>query len=613
MKYHLLFIVFFSGIISIRTLELDELYNFVTKELDKIQNYQLPKNNEKLFRTSDSKIHDYGKYDFIIVGAGAAGAVLANRLSEVANWEVLLLEAGGETNDFSDIPAYDNLLQRTDMNWGYYSTPQTTCCQGMVNHQCVCPRGKVIGGSTTLNGAIYSRGSPSDYDDWAYMGNTEWSYEKILPYFKKSEHVAFKPYDKYYHGENGLVYVNYTYPESVIANTFLRANIEKGLKEIDYNGREQLGVSRIQFTIKDSKHQNSEHSFLDGVKQRKNLKIELNAAVNKIWLKKDVAESVTFIKNGIIYKAEANKEIILAAGAINTPQLLILSGVGPKSELAQLGIEVIRDLPAVGRNLQDHPMFLNVFFRTNVSAPQHTVKENLELYLQGKTPLTNVAGLESIAFFNSKTITSGKPDIELLTILPPLSVPSDIRFSFNLQEEASKIYNKYNTLTDFQIAMILLKPKSRGKVTLKSNSIIDFPLIDFNYFSDEEDLKIMRYGIKYVLSLQNTRAFKSVNATFISEYPNCEHLKDDEDKYWNCAFRHMTSTLYHPSCTTRMGQTITDSVVNQDCLVHTFQNLRVVDAGVLPDIIRGHPMSTIYMIAEKISDSIKKKFGKLVP
>ncbi|XP_056635425.1 glucose dehydrogenase [FAD, quinone]-like [Diorhabda sublineata] len=386
---------------------------------------------------------NYGKYDFIIVGAGAAGAVLANRLSEVANWEVLLLEAGGETNDFSDIPAYNNLLQRTDMNWDYYSTPQTTCCQGMVNHQCVCPRGKVIGGSTTLNGAIYSRGSPSDYDDWAYMGNTEWSYEKILPYFKKSEYVAFKPYDKYYHGENGLVYVNYTYPESVIANAFLRANIEKGLKEIDYNGREQLSVSRIQFTIKYSKHQNSEHSFLDGVKQRKNLKIELNAAVNKIWLKKDAAESVTFIKKGIIYKAEANKEIILSAGAINTPQLLILSGVGHKSELAQLGIEVIRDLPAVGRNLQDHPMFLNVFFRTNVSAPQHTVKENLELYLRGKTPLTNAAGLESIAFFNSKTITSGKPDIELLTIPPPLSVPSDIRFSFNLQEEASKIYNKY--------------------------------------------------------------------------------------------------------------------------------------------------------------------------
>ncbi|XP_072397271.1 glucose dehydrogenase [FAD, quinone]-like [Diabrotica undecimpunctata] len=590
---------------SVFTQDLDQLYSYVSAKIAETNTYQAPLNNERIFKTNNSTIYDFGKYDFIIVGAGAAGCVLANRLTEVSKWNVLLLEAGGETNAFSDIPRFSNALKQTDMNWGYLTTPQKTCCQGMNNNQCTYPRGKVIGGSTTINGAIYSRGSPSDYNHWAAMGNWGWSYSQILYYFKKSEYVALKSYDVGYHGTNGVLYVNQTAPPSIVAKYYIDANKEKHLKEIDYNGRRQIGVSRIQFNQKDYKHQNAEHAFLDNIKSRSNLKIVLNAGVNKIILKNKKATGVTFVLNGTIYKATANKEVILSAGAINSPQLLLLSGVGPRSDLEKLNISVLNDLPAVGRNMQDHPLFGNLYFRTNLSAPVLSLKENLALYLEGKTPFTNGNGLENLAFINSDHITTGEVNIEYLTFAPPLGVPA--KNLVNYQDDVAKVFSNYNASTDLGISMSLMKPLSKGKVTLQSNDIIDFPLIDINYFSDKngKDLDTMYKGIKYLLSLANTKAFKSINATFISQQPRCEHLRNSDREYWYCALRNMAVTEFHPVGTTRMGISKRNSVVNTNCIVHEYTNFRVVDAGVIPEITTGHMMAPVYMIAEKISDEIK--------
>ncbi|CAG9838699.1 unnamed protein product [Diabrotica balteata] len=596
----------------INSLDLDELYRFVSNKLEEIENYQVPTNNEELFRVNDSKIYDAGSYDFIIVGAGAAGSVLANRLSEISSWKILLLEAGGKTNNFSDIPLFSDYLRKSEMNWGYYTSPQTRSCQGMRNNQCVYPRGKVIGGTTTINGAVYARGAHSDYENWEAMGIRGWSFKHVLPYFKKSENCSLKSYDKYYHGTTGPLSVNQTSPPSIIANAFVNANREKGLTLVDYNGKQQIGVSKIQFNIKHNKHHNAEHAFLDYVKSRTNLKIMLHAAVNKILLKSHKATGVTFIKNGAIYTAKARKEVILSAGAINSPQLLLLSGVGPREELKKLDIPIVAHLPAVGKNLQDHPLFFNLYFRTNLTALNRSLEENLKLYLKDETPFTNGAGLEHLAFINTNTTTTGVADIEYLTFAPPFSVPSNPVDALNLKDNYANAYKTYNTLTDIAVIMSLMKPKSRGQVTLQSNNIADFPIIDLNFFSDPngEDIETMYKGIQYILSLTKTEAFKSINATFISEQPSCDQFKGQEREYWYCALKYMTATEYHPSCTTRMGISRRNSVVNKDCVVHTFTNLRVVDAGVMPEITRGHLMAAVYMIAEKISDEIKRKYGK---
>ncbi|XP_050514286.1 glucose dehydrogenase [FAD, quinone]-like [Diabrotica virgifera virgifera] len=614
MKCGVIFFLVYNLALGAADTELDNLYNEVQSVLAGVQSYQVPVDNSALFTITNDTIVEYEDYDFVIIGAGAAGAVLANRLSEIYSWRILLLEAGGNSNKFSEIPQLIANLRRTDMNWGYFSTPQKTCCQGMINKQCIYPRGKVLGGTTTINGGVYSRGPRSDYNLWAAMGNTGWSYDEVLPYFKKSEFNALTEYDEGYHGSSGYLYVNRTTPPSVVAEAFCKANLEKGLKDIDYNGRQQIGVSRMEFNIKYNIKQNSERAFLDTIKERNNLDIVLNAAVNKIVIVKDEAKLVTFVKNGTLHKVKARKEVILSAGAINSPQLLMVSGVGPKKDLEKLGIPIKVDLPQVGKNLQDHPMFVNLYFRTNQTAPSTTLKEKLALYLQKQTPLTNGAGLEQLAFLNSKTILFGDPDIELMTFAPPSSVPPNPKFAFNFDESNSAVYKNYNPLTDVSILVSLLKVKSRGQVTLKSSNIVDFPLIDLNFFSDAkgEDIATMYKGIQYALSLLNTKAFKSVNATLVSTQPNCEQYKDKGDKeYWYCALRQMTSTEYHTAGTTRMGLRPTDSVVNKDCIVHNIRNLRVVDAGVMPEIPQAHVNAAVYMIAEKISDVIKCKHGKL--
>ncbi|XP_072397813.1 glucose dehydrogenase [FAD, quinone]-like [Diabrotica undecimpunctata] len=590
----------------------DPLYDYVTQTLKNIQTYKLPTNNEKLFKVRNQIVLDYGKYDFVIVGAGAAGSVLANRLSEIESWSVLLLEAGSVPNFFSDIPILNGYLQNSDMNWGYYTAPQKYACQGMNNTQCSFPTGKVLGGTTTISSGIYSRGSAHDYNSWSDMDIPGWSFEEVLPYFKKSEHVVLKSYDKDFHGTTGELYVNQTAPYSSVGEVFVQANLEKGLKNVDYNGEKQIGVSGIQFNLKGNIQQNAAHAFLQNIKARKNLKIVYNAAVNKVLLDKFNATGVTFVKNGTLYKVSANKEVILSAGAINTPQLLMLSGIGPERALKKLGIPVVANLPAVGKHLKVQPMFVNFYVRTNLKVQGNTLKQNLDLFKEGKGPMTNGAALEQLAFINAKTITHGEADIEYTIAPPPFSVPADPKQSLNFVDKIANIYKNYNTLTDAKVTMLLTKPKSQGKVTLRSKNITDFPIVDPNFYSDVQrnDLNTMLRGIKYFLSLISTKAFKNVKAELISTNPNCEHLKSNEREYWTCALKDMTTSGHSPSCTTRMGPFTMTSVVNNNCRVHNFNNLRVVDAGVFPDIPRGQIGATVYMVAEKISDDIKNEYGK---
>nr|XP_023018588.1 glucose dehydrogenase [FAD, quinone]-like [Leptinotarsa decemlineata] len=597
--------------------DFDQFVDYVSDNLKYSEGYIPRKNNKDSVETCDSSVHYYGEYDFIIVGGGSAGSVLANRLSEINDWKVLLLEAGGNQTDFSDIPAFNGYVLHSHMDWGYYAKPSKTFCQGMVNKQCSFPRGKVLGGSAVSNVMVYHRASPLDYDFWASSGNDGWSYKEVLPYFIKSERIQIDEYDHGYHGTNGPLRVNYTAPHSTVSEPFFRACEEKGLKRIDYNGKDTLGVSRVQFNINFNKRDNSAHAFLDPIiDNRSNLRVLLNAFAIKILLKGSTAEGVEFVKDCKRYIVKARKEVILSSGSINSPQLLMISGIGPKEELNKHKIEVKNELP-VGRHMKDHTMFFNLVFRSNEVAPNKTLRENLERYIKGETPLTNALGVENVAFINTKMPGKGLPDIELITSPPPLGVANKLQsiLFFNFDSDVSKVFDAYNPLTDFSIYVVLLNPKSIGSVTLQSKNPIDFPVIDLNYFSDpnNEDIETMYQGVKYVLSLSKTRAFRDINATFIGHQLGCEDLKKNgsEREYWYCALRQFSTTIFHPMSTTRMGRSPKESVVDSKCLVHRTKNLRVVDAGVIPNIIRGHPNAPIYMIAEKISDEIKKYYGKL--
>uniref|UniRef100_W4VSN2 Putative GMC oxidoreductase n=1 Tax=Phaedon cochleariae TaxID=80249 RepID=W4VSN2_PHACE len=594
---------------SLQNDSFEDFYNYVKSNLEYANRYVLPNNNRELLETSEGTIHVLGSYDFIIVGGGSAGTVLASRLSEIKKWKILLLEAGGDENSFSDIPGFGPNLRT--MNWGYYTTSQKTCCLGMQNQQCQYPRGKVLGGSSGINAMMYVRGSYADFDEWQALGNSGWSYQDVLPYFKKSEHIDISGYDVGYHGVGGPLHVNYTVTPSIIADPFIEACRQKGLEEVDYNGRNQMGVSKIQFNINFNKRSSGSRAFIDPIKvSRKNLHIKLNAFVVKILVKHKVAYGVEYIQGGKRYIVKAKKEVILSAGSINSPQLLLISGLGPLKVLSKLGIRVKNDLPAVGKHLKDHPYYINLFFRSNLTATESTLRENLHRYLMGETPLTRYYGLELIAFINTKNITQSPPDIEYILTPPPLDLPPHV---YHTNNDYARVFQEYNTTTDFWTGVILLTPKSEGSVTLRTNSMLEFPLIDVKYFSDPEgrDIETMYQGIKFFLSFTETPAFKKINATLISTHPGCEELRKsplDRD-YWYCAIRHATSTIYHPVGTTRMGRSFEDSVVNDECVVHNMKKLRVVDAGVLPNIVRGHTNAVTYMIAEKISDVIKIHYG----
>jgi choline dehydrogenase len=308
------------------------------------------------------------------------------------------------------------------------------------------------------------------------------------------------------------------------------------------------------------------------------------------------------------FVARAAKEVIVSAGAVNSPQLLMLSGVGPRDHLEELGIETVADLP-VGRNLQEHPHFLGLNFRTNYTAPSSDFGTAIEEYLTGLGPLTTTA--EALGFLHAGDVPDDVPMIKYIFNPPsgPGGVPIADRI-YNFDDDLVTNYlNKMNSSTDFGFSLILLHPKSRGRITLKSNDPIDFPNIDLNMFSESEDIDNFIEGIDFVLKLTQTEAFRRMDASLV-EIPICDQFEQYSRSFWECAVRHMSMTLYHPCGTTAMGPDGTTSVVDGDLKVHGIDNLRVVDAGVFPSTISGPTNAAVIMVAEKISDVIKNYYDK---
>ncbi|XP_063922039.1 glucose dehydrogenase [FAD, quinone]-like [Zophobas morio] len=603
----LLFEVFFFFIVGAVSASLTSDYyqQLIAQETAKSLTYELPKKNEE-FKTGyeSNAINDYGEYDLVIVGAGTAGCILATRLSEIAKISILLLEAGGEENDFNQILAMWPYNLFSDFNWGYFSTPQKRSCLGMNNSQCVIYRGKVIGGGSSINGAMYVRGNCKDYDNWAALGNRGWSCKDVLPYFKKSENSQVDG-DEGYHGIGGFWNIEYSLPESPLLHTFINGSLETNLPFIDYNGRSQIGVSKLQSNIKRGRRQSFGTAFLNNARKRSNLKVVTKALVTKITIdrRSKQATGIEFVTNNKKFRVRAKKEVIVSAGAINTPQLLMLSGIGPRNHLKDMKIPLVVDLP-VGKNLMEHPV-INLIIHTNYTAPNISTAESVEQFLNGLGPLTKGANLEGLSFFHTRNSSTEGPQIQLITASPyavdASLFPKLINFNTTIGQAFSKQLQPQNDMVWY---VVLLHEKSRGQILLQSNNPIDFPNIDLNMFEEQDDVDVFSEGLEYAFRLLETEAFKKVNATLL-DISLCGDSGTRSKQYMECLMRNLAGTGYHPIGTAAMGPDPRKFVVDDKLRVHGVGNMRVIDASIFPLGISGNTNAPTAMVAEKGADIIK--------
>uniref|UniRef100_A0A336K688 CSON015437 protein n=1 Tax=Culicoides sonorensis TaxID=179676 RepID=A0A336K688_CULSO len=561
------------------------------------------------------------QYDFIIIGAGSGGSVLANRLSEIHDWNILLLEAGKMESPITDIPISAAMMQTTGYNWGYKSDFIESECKFLEGGVCNLPQGRALGGTSVINFLIHTRGNRRDYDEWGQLGNAGWSYNDVLPYFKKLESTQIQSkIDLKYRGMHGPVTIENPNFKSKILSSFLETGQQMGYKINDPNAKEQLGFSRAQATMKNGGRCSAAKAYLVPIVNRTNLDISSKSWVTKILIDPSLnkAIGVEFIKNKRKIIVKAQKEVLLSAGAISSPHLLMLSGIGPAENLKKFQIPVIKNL-MVGFNHQDHIYMPGLTFRVNSSVTlngneaQNPV--NVFNYMfRGEGPLTLPGGAEGIAFIktNISFIASDQPDIEI--VMGPGGVNGDdfgvLRKLAGLTYEFQKRYfGKIINKPAFGLVPVLLKPQSKGRIKLKSKNPFKWPSIKLNLLENKNDIVILIQGIREAIKIGESTPFKKYNSTFWrQQHPGCEKFIFDSDEYWACAIRGYASSLHHHSGTCKMGP-ITDreSVVNHELKVHGIEGLRVVDASIFPKIPASHTNSIVFMVGEKAADMIKNQ------
>jgi len=519
-------------------------------------------------------------YDCIIVGAGSAGCVLAARLTEDSSARVLLLEAGGrDTAREIHIPAAFSKLFKTKLDWNYSTEPEP-----YLNYRKLYwPRGKVLGGSSSINAMIYVRGNAVDYDGWKSLGNDGWGFAEVLPYFKKSENRERGACE--FHGTGGPLNVAELKLVNPLTEAFIAGAQEIGIAaNRDFSGAAQDGVGLYEVTQKNGRRHSAADAYLRAALASPNLTVVSGAHATRVLFEDGRATGVTYLRQGVAEEARATSEVILAGGTLNSPQLLMLSGVGPAEQLSRHGIATVHDSPGVGANLQDHPMVSVGYLCTQpVSLDGAETFANLLRYLfLKKGPLTsNVA---EGGLFTRTRAGLKVPDLQLL-------------FGPAYYRGHGLVRRKENC---FGFGPTLVTPESRGNVSLRSANPLDAPVIRANYLSTDADMRTMIEGVRLSRRIAHSRALDPYRGEEI--HPGATATTDEDIAEF---LRNEVETLYHPVGTCKMGNDPL-AVVDARLRVHGVERLRVVDASVMPSVPGGNTNAPTIMIAEKAADMIRQ-------
>ncbi|XP_057669072.1 glucose dehydrogenase [FAD, quinone]-like [Diorhabda carinulata] len=564
-----------------------------------------------------SYLQDGDEFDFIVIGSGSGGSVVANKLSENPNWKILVIEAGGYPSATSDIPALLFTLQGTDEDWQYKTEPSETSCFGFKNEQCRWPRGKALGGSSVLNVMLYIKGNKRDYDRWEQMGNVGWGWDIVQHHFKQLENVQHPNVSSKYGREGFMTLTKYSMGLPVMNA------IRETLKEQDFpilqeeNPTNPLGTLETFVCINNGMRYNTGKAFLGTVKNRPNLYTTLHSLVEKIIIDPETktATGVQIRIEDKILTVKSKKEVIVSAGTINSPQLLMLSGIGPRHVLERLDIEVIQDLP-VGANLQDH--FLNMGFFITFN-PDGGIAENTmdllsQYFLYQQGTLATVGTTNIWAFINTKN-DSEYPNVQHHFIFHPANdkfPTNSLMNAMGVKDEIlQSLLDVSNNTPGLSICATLLNPKSTGKILLRSKNPEDKPIIHSGYLTEGEDLEVMLESIRFMENVLDSPILQKYNPKIEKLHlPACHQYVFRSDNFWKCTLRYLGTSCFHPVGTCKMGpEGDPTAVVDSKLKVHGIHRLRVVDASIMPKIVSGNTHAPTMMIGHKAGVMISDEWS----
>jgi len=532
-------------------------------------------------------------FDYIVVGAGSAGCVLANRLTASGRHRVLLLEAGGhDRNPWIHIPlGYGKLFSNPKVNWLYATEPEPD----LNNRKIIQPRGKVLGGSSSINGLLYVRGQPQDYDHWRQLGNTGWSFEDVLPYFRRAEDQE-RGADEL-HGAGGPLAVSNVSEPHPLCEAFIDAAQQAGFpRNDDFNGPSQEGAGYFQLTARNGRRCSTAVGYLRPARRRPNLKVVTGALATCVLFSGRRATGIEYRQGDVTHTAHAAAEVILAGGAFNSPQLLQLSGLGPAELLRSHGIDVISDMPGVGNDLQDH-LQTRMLYRCTERITMNDVINSLRHRLgAGLRYIVSRKGLLTIGAGYAGAFLRTRPDLET----------PDVQLHF-LIFSADAAGAALHSFPGFMTSVCQLRPESRGFVRIKSSDPRQAPAIQLRYLSSAVDRETTVAGMSLLRRVMEQPAMRRYIAEEIAPGPDCA-----SDAALLAYARETGTTVYHPTSTCRMGSD-QSAVIDERLRVHGIEGLRVIDASIMPTVVSGNTNAAVVMIAEKGADMILQDATARVP